>query len=422
MKDTIQQPKIPAGIWILLIAMATGSFAGSVLATAVGLQVFDISGREFDLGLIGIVSFVPILLLSAFTGTVADRFDRRHVYRAGLTINMAAVAGLLFLALTDRRRVGLILICMAVYSTGRALGWPAGRALPIDMAPEESLERVVALRSLGFQISLIIGPLVAAFANKASIVLPFVIVLAAQLIAFVLIGLVPTPDTERLVSDTGPRQALIDAINGLRFIRRSPVVLGAIALDLFAVLFGGAVALMPAIVEKRLGWDDVDLGVGILNASIAAAAATTAAVLSIRPLRRHVGRMLFIVIAVFGAATILLGATTSFPIAVVAVAIFSAADQISVFIRSSLLPLATPEAMRGRVLAVENIFIGGSNQLGAFESGVTASLFGLGPAVVLGGAGTLVVVAAAYKMFPTLAAVDRFLDVKPDVGPQDTTS
>ena len=393
--------------------MAFGTLSFSVLATVVGLQVFEITGRELDLGLLGVAQFLPILLLSPFTGTLADRFDRRIVYRVGLVMNIASAAGLLAYAATDPTSVVPILLLMAFNGVGRAVGTPASRALPIDLAPEGTVERIVALRSLTFQVALIVGPLIGAFANKASTMLPYVIVGVALLAAIVVLNGVPKPDTDKLATGTGPRQAIRDAVEGFRFIRRTQVIFGAISLDLFAVLFGGAVALLPAIVEKRLGIEDVDLGVGVLRASIAAAAALTALVLSVRPLTRKAGPRLFGVIAIFGAATIVLGLTRSYAVAIVAVAALSAADQISVFIRASVVPLATPESMRGRVLAVENVFIGGSNELGAFESGVTAAAFGLAPAVVIGGIGTLVVVAIGWVVFPGLRNVDRFADVRP---------
>jgi MFS family permease len=413
----VSQAPIPRGVKLLLAAMSSGTFAVSVLVTTVGLQVFEISGRELDLGLLGVAEFLPILVLSPFTGTLADRFDRRRVYGAGLVINTFATLLLILYAGSDPTSVVPILLIMAIYGIGRSVGTPAGRALPIDLAPEGSLERVIAIRSLTFQISLILGPIVAAFANRASHVLPFVIVIVAQFVALSMLQLVPRPNTDRLTSAPGPRQALRDAFAGLRFIRRTPVIYGAISLDLFAVLFGGAVALLPAIVEKRLGVEDVDLGVGILRAAIAAGAALTALLLSIRPMTRHTGRRLFEVIAVFGLATLVLGVTRSYGVALIAIVALSAADQVSVFIRSSIVPLATPESMRGRVLAVENVFIGGSNELGAFESGVTAAAFGLGPAIVVGGIGTLVVVGVGWFVFPELRNVDRFVDVKPEVRP-----
>jgi MFS family permease len=413
----VQQPtedaRIPADVKLLLAALGFGAIGFSVLATVIGLQVFELTGRERDLGLVGLSQFLPILILSPFTGTIADRFDRRWVYGAGLTIMIVSTAGLLLYAATDPTSVLPIFLLLGLNGIGRAVGWPASRSLPIDLAPEGSLERIVAIRSLVFQVALIIGPLIGAFANRTSNVLPYATIIGSQLVALVLLPRVGKPSTAKLDSVAGPAQAIRDAVAGLRFIRQSQIILGAISLDLFAVLFGGAVALLPAIVEKRLDISDVDLGVGVLRASIAAAAAATAFVLSVRPLKRKAGRWLFAVIGVFGLATIVLGLTRNYAVAIAAVATLSAADQISVFIRSSVVPLATPESMRGRVLAVENVFIGGSNELGAWESGETAAWFGLGPAVVIGGIGTLVVVAAGWVLFPDLRNVDRFVDVKP---------
>lgn len=404
---------IPSEVKLLLAALGFGAIGFSILATVIGLQVFEITGEERDLGLVGLAQFLPILVLSPFTGTVADRFDRRWVYGCGLAILTITTIGLLLYAATDPTSVTPMLLLLGLNGVGRAIGWPASRSLPIDLAPEGALERIIAIRSLTFQVALIIGPLLGAFANRSSTVLPYVIIIGAQLMAMMLLSFVAKPATEKLLTDPGPRQAIRDAVNGLKFIRKNQIVFGAISLDLFAVLFGGAVALLPAIVEKRLAFDDVDLGVGILRASIAAAAALTALVLSIRPLTRKAGRTLFQVIAVFGIATIVLGLTRTFAVAIIAVATLSAADQISVFIRSSIVPLATPESMRGRVLAVENVFIGGSNELGAYESGQTAAWWGLAPAIVVGGVGTLVVVAVGWLAFPVLRSVDRFSDVKP---------
>lgn len=415
-----KHPALPLDIKLLLAALALGAFAFSVLATVIGLQVFEITGSERDLGLVGLAQFVPILVLSPFTGTIADRFDRRHVYRSGLLIDTVAVVGLLAYAATEPTNVLPIFLLLVVFGVGRSVGTPASRALPIDLAPEGSLERIIALRSLTFQIALILGPLVGAFANKASNIVPYVIVIVAQSAAIVLLLAVSKPATARLASARGPRQAIRDAVEGLRFIRRNQIVFGAISLDLFAVLFGGAVALLPAIVDKRLGFDDVDLGVGILRAGTAAAAALCALALSIRPLTRKAGPTLFGVIAIFGLATIVLGITRNFVVALLAVATLAAADQVSMYIRASVVPLATPESMRGRVLAVENVFIGGSNELGAYESGETAAWWGLAPAVIVGGIGTLVVVVVGWFAFPALRAVDRFSDVKPVLADQPT--
>lgn len=404
---------LPGGIKRLLGSVSLNTFASSVLATSIALQVYALTGSEFYLGLIGIVQFLPLMTLSPFTGTMADRYDRRHVYQFGLAVAFATTALLLIYASVANRRALLILCLVAFLGVARSISMPAARSLPIDMAPKGMVERVVAMRSLTLQVALIAGPLAGAFANSVSQILPYAIALVAQALAFATIRTVPTVATKRLTSAPGARETLRDARNGLRFIRHNPIVLGAISLDLFAVLFGGAVALLPAIVEKRLNVEDIDLGVGVLQAGIAAGAALTALALSLRPVRRRAGLWLFGVIAIFGVATIMLGVTRSYAVAFAAAVVLSAADQISVFIRSSVVPLATPESMRGRVTAVENVFIGGSNQLGAFESGLTARWFGLAPAVIIGGVATLAVVAIGWVLLPDLRKVDTFEEVRP---------
>ena len=197
-----------------------------------------------------------------------------------------------------------------------------------------------------------------------------------------------------------------EAVEGVRFVRSQPILLGAISLDLFAVLFGGAVALLPAIAENRLGVGAV--GLGVLRAGIGVGSGAMTLFLTIRPVRRRVGRTLLTTVAVFGLGTIALGATTTFAVALVALVVLSAADSISVFIRSTLVPLVTPRDKRGRVLAVEAVFIGASNELGAFESGVVGQLFGAPLAVVLGGVATLAVAGLWWGLFPALRNVDRF--------------
>ena len=201
-----------------------------------------------------------------------------------------------------------------------------------------------------------------------------------------------------------------DAFEGLRFIRKTPILFGAISLDLFAVLFGGVIALLPAIAEERLGVGAV--GLGWLRASVGIGAGITMLSLSFKPLKRNVGKRLFHMVGLFGVATIVLAMTRSFAVALILIFIAAAADAVSMFIRASLVPLATPEQMRGRVLAVESVFIGASNELGAAESGVAAALLGLVGAILFGGAGTLLVVILWWRLFPVLRSVDRFEDVR----------
>lgn len=402
---------IPRGVRVLIAALFATSMANRAQLVALGLLVFDVTGQELDLGLLGLAEFLPIFLLSPLTGTVADRYDRRIIFAVGLAIEMAAGIGFFLLARSDLTSITPILALVVVFGVARSLTAPASRALPIDLAPPGLVERVVALRSVSFQSAGIVGPMIAGLLFSVDRSLPFVLSLSGFAAAIVLLRFVPSTGVKRLNNGKGPGQALRDAVEGLRFIRGTPVLFGAISLDLFAVLFGGAVALLPAIGEKRLGVDEA--AVGFLYSAIGVGALITAAILSVKPIRRHVGRVLFAVVSIFGLATIVLGLTQSYVVALLALLVLSAADAVSVFIRATIVPLASPEDMRGRVLAVENVFIGGSNELGGLESGLTAAWFGLVTAVVLGGVGTLAVVGISLLAFPALRRVDRFEDLRP---------
>ena len=413
--DKPSQGRLPTGVKLLIAALFATGMANRAQLVALSLLVFDITGEELDLGLLGLALFIPIFVLAPFTGTMADRYDRRIVMAIGLGIEMASTAGFIAVSRGEPTSIGPILALVLVFGVARAVTAPASRALPIDLAPKGMVERVVALRSVAFQTAGIVGPLVAGVMFTISRSLPFAFSLVGFGVAVLLLRLVPATGVARITSGKGASQAVRDALEGLRYMRRTPVLMGAITLDLFAVLFGGAVALLPAIGEKRLGVDEA--AIGFLYSAIGIGALITAAVLAIRPIRRHVGLVLFGVVGLFGAATIVLGLTQSYAVAVVALIVLSAADAVSVFIRSTIVPLATPENMRGRVLAVENVFIGGSNELGALESGLTAAWFGLVTAVVLGGVGTIVVVGVSMLAFPALRQVDRFEDLRPARSP-----
>jgi MFS family permease len=401
---------IPRPVMILVAGLFTVSVANRAQLVALGLLVFDVTGSELDLGLLGLAEFLPLFLLAPVAGTMADRYDRRYVYAFGLALELAAAAGFFLLARQELTSITPILALVLVFGAARAFTAPSGRALPIDLAPNDLVDRIVALRSVAFQTAGILGPIVAGLLFTINRSLPFLLAFCGFAAALILLRLIPPTGVRQLHSAAGPGQAWRDAVGGLRFIRRTPVLFGAITLDLFAVLLGGAVALLPAIGEKRLGVDEA--AVGFLYSAIGVGALITAVTLSVRPIRRHVGLVLFAAVSVFGAATIVLGLTRSYTVALLALLVLSAADGISVFIRSTIVPLASPEEMRGRVLAVENVFIGGSNELGAMESGLTAAWFGLVWAVVLGGFGTLAVVAVSMVAFPALRQVDRFEDIR----------
>ena len=409
MSETPLPARLPFAIKALLATSFLTSFATVGQITILGKQVFDMTGRELDLGLLGLAEFVPLAVAAPFTGALADRFDRRRVFAFGVVGEVVTSLGLLWYVSTSPTTVTPIFGLVVVYGFARALASPAVRALAIDITPPELIERVIALRSLAFQAGAILGPVTAGFLFVANIALPYLVSALLYSAAALLISVVPKRPTRRL--DTrGARQALRDAREGLRFIRRQPVIFGAISLDLFAVLLGGVVALLPAIAEERLGVGAV--GLGGLRAALSAGAASTAFVLSIRPVRQHVGKTLLGVVGAFGVLHLGLAFTTTYVLACVLLFAAAALDSVSVFIRSTLIPLATPEDMRGRVLAVENVFIGASNEMGAVESGVTAAAFGLVGAMVFGSVGTLLVVTLWWRFFPVLRDVDRFSEVR----------
>ena len=427
----------------ILVSVLLSATAALAQATVLGKLVYDLTGRELDLGLLGLAEFAPAALLVLVTGSVADRFDRRRVAAIGLAGEALVAAALAVYAGSNPTAVGPIFALAFAFGTARAFAAPAARSLPADTVPAERLPWLVARFSVSWQVALIIGPVLGGFLYAADIRLPFLAATALLVVAAIAILLVGKPQRRMpselvaehdLVLDdraqstggaTAPASEVAEptaddaptwssAVQGLQFIRHHPLLLGAISLDLFAVLFGGAVALLPAIATDRLGVDAV--GLGWLRAAGGIGAGLMTVGLAVRPIRRHVGVKLLTAVAVFGVATIALGLTTTFAVAFLALAILSGADAISVFIRATLVPLVTPEDKRGRVLSVENVFIGASNELGAFESGVAGQLLGPAGAVVLGGVGTLVVAGSWWFLFPELARVDGFPDA-PSVDP-----
>ncbi len=402
---------IPWRVWVLLLVqfLAMAMTMGQI--TVLGKQVYDMTGSELNLGLLGLTEFLPTLLLAPVSGTIADRFDRRKVFAAGLAGEALASLGLFWYVASDPTSVTPIFGLVVCYATARAFLSAASRALPVDLAPEGGVERVVAISAASWQAGIIFGPITFAFAFVAHIALPYLLATVVSVGCILLLTLVPASRVSRAAAVSGVREGVRRAFEGLRFIRHNRILLGAISLDLFAVLFGGAVALLPAIAEERLGVGAV--GLGVLRAATGVGALGMASLVAIRPLRRRVGQALLSVVAVFGCATVLLGVTRTFVVALVALVILSAADSVSVYIRGTIVPLATPENMRGRVLAVEYVFIGGSNELGAFESGVAGRFLGVAWAVITGGLGTLTVVALWWWLFPELRSIDRFADVRP---------
>ena len=381
--------------------------------TILGKQVFDMTGRPLYLGLLGLAEFVPAFLLAPITGMVADRFERRLVFAWGLGGEALASVGLYFYVATDPTSVLPIYGLVVAFGTARAFLMAVSRALPMDLAPEGARERTVALNVAAWQAGFIVGPVTFGFAFEVDPALPYLLAAWSSAAAIGLLMLLPPSKVQRAASAAGAgvRAALGHALEGLRYVRRNRVVLGAISLDLFAVFMGGANALLPAIAEERLGMGAVGLGWLVAAAGIGASAVMAA--LSVRPIRRRVGPSLIAVVAAFGVGAVVLGLTRSFIVAFAALLVMGGADAVSVVIRSTIVPLATPEEVRGRVMAVEYVFIGGSSELGAFKSGVAGALLGVAGAVVLGGVGTLAVVAIWWLAFPELRHIDRYAEVSP---------
>lgn len=415
----------------LLTSVLCSSAAAMAGITALGKLVYDLTARELDLGLLGLAEFAPAALLVLVTGAVADRHDRRHVVAVAAGGEAVAALAIAWYASTEPTAVGPVFALVLGFGVFRAFVAPAARALPADVMPPERLPWLTARFSATWQVALVIGPVLGGTLYAVDPAAPFVTMAMLLGLAAGAILLVPPPAARAGVT-AGPRATPVadaveeatveagerpaprattpsgwrEALEGLRFIRRTPLLLGAVSLDLFAVLFGGAVALLPAIAEERLGVGAV--GLGWLRAAGGIGAASVTAVLAVRPLQRRVGTRLLGAVVVFGAATVVLGVTRSYAVAFAAMAVLSGADAVSVFIRATLVPLVTPADRRGRVLAVENVFIGASNELGAFESGVAGELLGPAGAVVLGGVATIGVAGAWWRLFPSLRQVDRF--------------
>ncbi len=402
--------RLPRGATRLLISLFLGQVAVAMQVTAAGIQVYDITNSTLSLGLLGLAEFLPNLALAPLTGTLADRFDRRRVAGAGVGLEALCALGLAAYAATDPTSIAPILGIVIVFGVARAVTAPASRSIPADISRPEQLPHLVPRASAMWQIASVVGPATTGFLYAAAVPLPYLVAAASMLAGAVTLQFVPLPARARAAVAAG-REVLRAAWEGVRFVRHSQLLLGAIALDLFAVLFGGAIALIPAIAEERLGAGEV--GIGWLRAAVGIGSGATTLVLAVRPVRRHVGRVLLLAVGIFGALTVVFGLTTSYAVACVAMLGLSAADAISVFVRATLVPLVTPPAMRGRVLAVENVFIGASNELGAFESGVLGALIGAAAAVASGGVAVLAIVALWWHRFPALRDVDTFAEVTP---------
>lgn len=377
-----------------------------VQSVAIGWQLYDMTRTPLALGLVGLCQFVPMFLCTLPAGELTDRFNQRRIY--ALAAGLEALCSALFLALTlfAGTRVFPFYLVLVLFGAARGFAGPSGSSLLPFLVTQESLPRAISINSSAFTAAVIAGPALGGFLYALGPVAVYSLcIVGFAFAALIVAGL----GGRRFVPDVGLVSRLTRVAEGVRFVRSRPVILGAISLDLFAVLLGGATALLPVYARDILHVGPI--GLGFLRSAPAAGAFVVAFGLTRRQIHARVGGKMFAAVAVFGLATIIFGLSTSFPLSLFALFMLGASDMVSVNIRSSLIQLATPDAMRGRVSSVSMLFIGASNELGEFESGVTAAWFGAMPAVVLGGIGTLLVVAAWLKFFPPLRRVDRFSDV-----------
>ncbi len=391
-------------------------FLGSMVATglalnmaqvAIGWQVYAVSGRPLDLGLVGLCEFVPLPLLALPAGHLADRVPRRTLFAVSVALDTAVVSGLLAFTVSGPTSVWPFFVLALATGVASAIGAPASRALTPSLVPAEILSSALAVRSMGFQLSAIAGP---ALGGLLFHLRPEAVYVASTALSAVsltcVLGLRAGRDP---ASEEAP--ALESVLAGVRLIRRTPVMLGAISLDLFAVLLGGAVALLPVFAKDILHVGPA--GLGLLRAAPAAGALAAALLLARRPIGRFAGPKLLAVVAAFGACMVVFGLSRWMWLSLLALAISGGVDLVSVVLRQTILPLVTPDELRGRVNAVEMVFISASNELGAFESGVAAALLGAVPAVVAGGAATILVALLWARLFPALARVDRLDELRP---------
>ncbi len=375
--------------------------AFQVASVAVGWQVYALTHSTFQLGMVGLAQFLPVIGLALVSGHVADRHDRRTVARTCQAIE-AGVSSLLALAsFTGHLDAPRILAAVAVLSGARAFENPAMSALLPGMVGTADFPRAAAVSGSAIQAAIIVGPALGGLLYAAGPTATY----GAAAAMFLLASACSTA-ISRLRQPARPAPASFRSVfSGVAYIRSRPAILGSISLDLFAVLLGGATALLPVYARDILHIGPI--GLGSLRAAPAAGALAMSLALSRRPVRRRVGVKMFAAVMIFGAGTIVFAFSTSLAVSFAALLVLGAADVVSVVIRASLVQLGTPDEMRGRVSAVNWIFIGASNQLGELESGVTAALFGTVPAVAAGGVGTILVALLWMRLFPDLRRADR---------------
>ena len=379
------------------IARFCATLGWQMMAVAVGWHVYALTHDLLALGLVGLSEFLPFVLLVLVGGHVADYAERRAVASRAYAVVMLCALALLSLALGTGQHVWPIYLIIGVFGAARAFWAPAMQSMLPGLMPRSEFSGAVALNSMLYQIATALGPVLGGVLYLAGAPIVYGTCLLLFALTALLVRLIHADTRPAAPPELGSAQRFLE---GLRFVRATPVVFGAISLDLFAVLFGGAVALLPIFARDLLHTGPV--GLGLLRAAPGIGAGLAAVALALRPLRDHAGRALLGGVAVFGACMIIFGLSRSLTLSFVALLLSGSGDMVSVYVRGILVPLATPDALLGRVSAVNSMFIGASNELGAFESGLMASWFGAVPSVVVGGLLTLAVAGAWPLLFPEL--------------------
>jgi MFS family permease len=388
-------------------SLASG-FALQMIVVAIGWQVYAIHKDPLDLGLVGLAEFLPLLILALPAGQIADRFPRRIVVAVGLVLQVLIAALLVIITLNGANALWPFLTVGAIAGMASALTNPAGRALTPEIVPAELLPGAIALRSVANQIGIIVGPAIGGLIFAVEPVAVYITAVALFALAFITILAVKSARAAAPAVEL--TWANVSA--GIGFILRTRKLLGAISLDLVAVLFGDSIALAPVFAATIL--DIGPFGLGLLRAAPATGALLAGIILARRPLKYRAGPTLLVVVAIFGAMMIVFGLSKSLPLSLAALAVAGFADMISMNIRSTTVLLVTPHELQGRVSAVEWVFISASNELGAFESGAVASLIGTVAAVVAGGVVMIGCAASWGRFFPELAHMDLLEDLQPE--------
>lgn len=388
---------------LFLAARATSSTAIRMQAVAVGWQVYETTHSALDLGLVSLALFLPFVVLVLPAGHVADHFDRRRIAVLCIALQLLCAVGLVVLSIKGLANVWPVLILMTLFGATRAFYIPVMQALVPNLVERADLHRAVALNATVSQVATVIGPALGGVLYLLGPVTVYMIVATFFAVAIaVLWWMHDTPREAREPEAVNWKTVL----SGLHFVWSKPAIFGAMSLDLFAVLFGGATALLPIYASDILHVGPS--GLGLMRAAPGVGASLCAFWLSVSPISRHVGRWMLWSVGVFGAATIVFGVVHHFVVALLALAIVGASDMVSVYVRNLLIQMETPDAIRGRVNAVSAVMIGASNELGEFESGLLASWCGAVRAVVIGGVLTVAITGAWARFFPALRKMDRF--------------